>query len=82
MCLRRTPNSDRGTSAPRGGDSHDHDRGRDHSHEHDVRGRYHAHDRDDRVRRQTRLSGTTRQLLSRKPEKTCEASGPPFCQPA
>jgi len=86
MRPRRTPNSDRGTSAPRGDDGHGHDggrdRGRDHSHEHDVRGRYHAHDRDDRVPRQTQLSGTTRQQLSRKPEQTCEASGPPFCQPA
>ena len=90
MCLRRTPNSDRGTNALRGGDGHDHyrydgddrgrdDRDRDHSHEHDVRDRYHARDRDDRVHRQTQLSGTTRQQLSRKPEQTCETSEvPPF----
>ena len=86
MRPRRTPNSDRGTSAPRGGGhGHDHDRdgghdrGRDHSHEHDARGRYHAHDRDDRVPRQTQLSGSMRQQLSRKPEQTCEASEvPPF----
>ena len=81
----RTPNSDRGTSAPHCDDGHGHghdgghDRGRDHSHEHDARGRYHARDRDDRVPRQKQLSGTTRQQLSRKPEQTCEASEvPPF----
>ena len=52
MRLRRTPNTDRGTSALRGGDGHGRDRGgRDHGH--DGRGRCRVRDHDDRVLQQT-----------------------------
>ena len=78
MCLRRTPNSDRGTSAhdhDDGGHGYDrggHDRGHSHGRDvHDVRDHYHDHDHD---LQKTLLLGTTRQQLSRKPEQTCEAS--------